>query len=175
MGLIEWSREFRSEKFSKAGEFFLNLGISANVMTTISLLLGLGAVYFLFQNLWLFAILGIAHIIADGLDGVIARVSQSTVFGSYYDKFNDTIIPILLLIKVQIHLEDYYVLMILGLYVLANLVYFLSEFKYKFFNSRMVLIMGLILGFPILAYLACGIATVYSLALQLQQFIKTKI
>ena len=82
---LEWFREYRSHKFGFLGRFFLRRGISANNMTCLSLLLGIASVYFLFINHFWFILLAGLYLIADGLDGVIAREAEPTSFGAYFD------------------------------------------------------------------------------------------
>ena len=78
-------RGFRDRNFSKIGESCIRVGISANAITSLSLILGLFAIYYLFDNTWLFVLFAAAHLIADGLDGVLARASKTTEFGRYFD------------------------------------------------------------------------------------------
>ena len=96
--IVDKFRESKAGKFTKAGKFFLKLGISANMMTTISLLIGLAAVYFLFSNHLLFIVLAVIHLVADGLDGLIAKASKETIFGKYFDSISDRIITLAILV-----------------------------------------------------------------------------
>jgi len=172
-------RDFKAGKFTKAGKFFLELGISANMMTTFSLLLGLVAIYFLFSNHLLFIILAVVHLIADGLDGLIAKASKETIFGKYYDSISDRIITLAILIKVALYLGDYYFFIIIGMFVLTHLIYFSSKLKYPVIFVRtgsLIVLAFYVLYEPILTigYLAVGVFIGYSLALQLQYFVKKK-
>ncbi len=171
---MERFREFRSRNLKKVGWFCLKLGISANIATTISLILGLVSVYF-FENLDLFILFAVLHLIADGMDGVIARVSISTKFGKYYDYVTDNlIVSLLLLIKLWFYVDDYYVLIVIGLYVLSHIIYILSKLEYPILFCRLMLIIMLALNLPTLAYLAVGVVSAYTLAMQLQKSMMTK-
>ena len=178
-------REFKEKNFLKWGRFFYDLGISANTMTTISLILGILTVYFLFSNHLLFVVFAILHLIADGLDGLIAKASQPTKFGQYYDLITDRTIAIITLIKLGWYLQDYYVYIILGLLIITQLVYFSSKFEYPVVFVRTGLLIPFmfypigILFHPIgntfiltATCLIVGGFIVYSLALQLQHFVK---
>ncbi len=172
---MERFREFRSRNLNKIGWFCLKLGISANIATTISLILGLVSVYFLFDNQALFVLFAILHLIADGMDGVIARVSMTTKFGKYYDYITDNlVVSMLFLIKLWLQVDDYYVLIVIGLYVLYHIIYILSKLEYPILFCRLMLIILLALNLPTLAYLAVGVVSAYTLAMQLQTLMKAK-
>lgn len=177
--VVSW-RNFFFKWFQPAGSFLAKHGVSANLVTTLSFFLGLGAVYFLFQNPFWFVILAILHLIADGLDGWVARSSKVTTFGRYYDLISDRMMSLLCLIKIALYLKDYYVYIIIGLLIVTKLIYFLSRLEYPvvFVRSGMVIaLMFAPLNYEImltLTYLVVGAFLLYSLALQLQYFIRTR-
>ena len=175
--IVEKTRGFKARKQNNIGKFFLKLGISANMMTTFSLLIGLVAVYFLFTNHLLFVILATAHIIADGLDGLIAKASKETKFGKYFDLLTDRTITFLVLLKITLYLQDYYFFIIFGLYVLTHSICFVSKLESPIIFIRTGTMIGAtiyVLHEPLLVigYLIAGVFIVYSLALQLQWFVK---
>jgi phosphatidylglycerophosphate synthase len=177
--IVDKFRDYRTKKFPKVGKFFLKLGVSANMMTTFSLLIGLAAVYFLFSNHLLFVILATTHLIADGLDGLIAKASEETKFGEYFDSLTDRAIALLILLKAALYLQDYYFFIILGLFILTHLIYFSSKLKSPVIFIRTGTLIGAaiyILYQPLLTigYLFAGVFIVYSLALQLQWFVKKR-
>ena len=175
-------REYKSVKFSWLGRGFLKIGVSANVMTFFSLLLGLGAVYYLFFNYWLFVLLAVLHLCADAMDGVIARVAGATLFGKKFDFAVDQLIVILVMVKLGWFLQDYYAYVAAGLYFVANLVYYIADFKLPILFTRTVtlVLMGvwflpikiIIFTIPEATYITTGVASVYSLARQLQEGIE---
>ncbi|MBI4983203.1 CDP-alcohol phosphatidyltransferase family protein [Candidatus Woesearchaeota archaeon] len=177
---LRWGQEYRTRKFSRVGKFFLKIGISANLMTTISLVFGLLAVYFLFSNHFLFALFVLLHLIADALDGVIARVSIPSKFGEYYDHIGDGLITLLALIKIGWFTQEYFVYIISGLFSLAQGIYFLSKCKAPVLFTRTITLLLLVLYLPAvipltsslisITYLANGVVAVYSLARQLQYY-----
>ena len=178
-GIVEKVRDYKGNKFTRIGKFFLKLGISANMMTVFSLLIGLTSVYFLFSNHLLFIVLAILHIIADGLDGLIAKASQATTFGKYFDLFTDRVITFSILFKVALYLNDYYFFIILGIFILTQAIYFFSKLESPIIFIRTGTIIGAavyVLYEPLLAigYIIAGIFLAYSLSLQLQWFIKKK-
>jgi phosphatidylglycerophosphate synthase len=177
--IVENFRIFKTRNGNKVGKFFLKFGISANMMTTFSLIIGIVSVYFLFSNHLLFIILAAVHLLADGLDGLIAKASHPTKFGKYFDLITDRTIAFLILLKVALHLQDYYFFIIFGLYVLTQLIHFSSNLESPVIFIRTGTVIGAaiyVIYEPLLivGYLVGGVFTIYSLALQLQWFIKKR-
>jgi phosphatidylglycerophosphate synthase len=175
-------QSFKDRNLSKIGKGLLRLGISANLMTGVSLILGCLSIYFLFVDYWTFFILAILHLLADGLDGVIARVSKTTVFGDYFDYFSDRLVVVLIYISLYGILRDYFVLIVLFLYLLNQIIYVISKKTYPiiFYRSVGLLLMALYPLFPLTQYLTfCylfgGSFTMFSLALQLKYYVENKI
>lgn len=177
--VVSW-RNYLLRWFKPAGSFLAKQGLSANMVTTLAFLLGLSAVYFLFKSHFWFVIIGILHLIADGLDGWVARSSKVTTFGRYYDLISDRIISLLCLIKIALYLEDYYVYIVIGLLLATKLIYFFSRLEYPivFVRSGMVIaLMFAPLGYEImltLTYLVVGAFLLYSLTLQFQYWIRSR-
>ncbi len=171
---LEKFRIYRSQKLLPLGKFFLHCHISANIMTFFSFLVGLGSIYFLFQNHLLFILLGLLHLALDGLDGVIARASKPTLFGKYFDFVSDQLIGILLLLKIAITTQDYVVYIITAIVFFAQLVYALSKLTAPVFFSRMILIFLLVFNQVTLGFLVAGVIGLYSLAMQLVWVLQKK-
>lgn len=171
-------RVYRSQKFNPVGQFLLNHRITANVMTSLSLILGIIAVYFLFDQYWLFILFGALHYLADGLDGVIARISGPTLWGKYFDYFIDRIVELLLLVKIWLLLGDYFILIVIALFLIAQMIYLISKFRYPALFTRSFLLLFAALSplslliMPTLGYLTTGVASLYSLALQLRMYLQ---
>lgn len=71
---------------NRAGSALARAGISANVLTFTGLALGLsGAVAIAFGEIWLGLAMIVANRLFDGLDGAVARASQTTALGGYFD------------------------------------------------------------------------------------------
>lgn len=63
-----------------------NAGMSANMVTTLGLLIGFAAALaIMFQLYWLGLVLLLISRICDGLDGAVARINGSSDFGGYID------------------------------------------------------------------------------------------
>ena len=68
------------------GRMLASAGVSANMLTFAGLALGLGgAVAIGFGAVWIGLALIIANRLLDGLDGAVARASQPTALGGYFD------------------------------------------------------------------------------------------
>ncbi|MGQ0609733.1 MAG: CDP-alcohol phosphatidyltransferase family protein [Paracoccaceae bacterium] len=75
----------------RAGRRLAGWSISAAAVTLFGLALGLGAALILALGLpgWAAIVLLLAGRVADGLDGAVARASESTDFGGFLDIFCD--------------------------------------------------------------------------------------
>lgn len=176
--IIVQFREYRQKTLHPAAEFFKRIGVTANIITFLSLLCGIAAVYFMFHDYILFLLFGSLHLIADSLDGVIARLSTPTHYGKYLDWASDQLVTILLVIKIGYFLDDYYAYIVAGLYLLAQIDYLLSRLNAPILFGRSASLIALFLYvptlikvtsyLPVLVYLFIGIISVYSLARQLQ-------
>ncbi len=177
-------RKYRSGKLEGLGRFLLKNNITANLLTTLGLLSGLAAVYFLFSKYHLFVIFALLHLLFDGLDGVVARLQGPTKFGTYFDMGSDTFVSILVLIKLGWFLNDYYVYIIVGLFIIAIVVHLLSQLTAPIFFMRTVALIVLIVftfpegpymkGLLTFGYLVAGVFTLVSLARQLQWYVTRK-
>ncbi|MFH1682663.1 MAG: CDP-alcohol phosphatidyltransferase family protein [Candidatus Woesearchaeota archaeon] len=180
--LLDDSRSLRSRVLDPAAKVLLRIGLTANQLTFLSFIFGLLTVYFLFKIHYLFIIFAVLHLLADAFDGVLARLTQPTNFGTYFDYLTDQSITLLLFIKVYLYLHDYYILLILAMFVLTQSIYLLSKFQSPIFFLRTfgLILISLFPLFPptylTLVYLLGGTVTLYSLILQLNYFIRiTKI
>ncbi|MFH0701465.1 MAG: CDP-alcohol phosphatidyltransferase family protein [Candidatus Woesearchaeota archaeon] len=174
-------REFRSQRFSKVAKFFLKLKINANIMTGFSFLCGILAVFFLFNNYGLFILFAALHLIGDGLDGVIARVSKTTKFGDYFEHICDGLIVFFILIKIGFYTSDYLFFIVAGLYFWYQAIYFFSRCQAPAIFTRSLTLVLLALYLPgvisittnilLIILLVNGVVSLYSLARQLQYFV----
>ena len=178
--IVESSRHSRSKYLGPISSFLLKLGVTPNMLTTLSLISGLLSVYFLFDNYVYFIIFGISHLILDGFDGVLARRTKETITGKYFDLITDNFIAVLLLIKLGYYLLDFYPYIIAGLYAIAIFFHVTRDYPtwYLRTSSLAVLAVATCPGFPyettllIIGYLTAGVVAVYSLVMQLQHVIK---
>jgi hypothetical protein len=178
---LESSRKFRSKLFEPLGRFLLKFKISANLMTFISFVFGLTTVYFLFQNYFLFILFASLHLLADGFDGILARLTQTTLHGKYFDFLTDRTITLLILAKMYFYLQDYYLVLVILLFFLSQIIHLLSDFTYPiiFFRTGGLLFLSLYPLFPAIpfltfGYLVAGIFSLYILLRQLKHFLRIK-
>ena len=79
-------RKLLDPSLNVAGSKLARLGCTANGMTLAGLVIGLlAAVLIFFGQSWLALIPLIISRLADGLDGAVARATQKTDFGGYFD------------------------------------------------------------------------------------------
>jgi len=68
------------------GKILARAGVCANAMTLFGLLIGLaGAVLIAFDFYWFALVFILVSRVADGLDGALARATQTSDFGGYFD------------------------------------------------------------------------------------------
>ncbi|MBU1111991.1 MAG: CDP-alcohol phosphatidyltransferase family protein [archaeon] len=177
--LVRGTRKIRDKYMMPIAKLFLKLKIHPNLMTTISLLTGLAAAYFLFTNYIAFVVLVLVHLFSDGLDGVMARAAgKETTFGKYYDLISDRLVNLAMLIKIAFFLQDYYVVLVITFFLLTQALYFGSRRQLPVIFSRTTCVLILVLGYwmgPViiatLAYLTVGVLSLYSLIMQFNYMI----
>ncbi|MCC5969843.1 MAG: CDP-alcohol phosphatidyltransferase family protein [Pararhodobacter sp.] len=75
---------------NRMGQWLAGRGVRANWVTALGLGLGLAAAAAIVAQLWLLALaLVLVSRLADGLDGAVARATQISDFGGYFDIFAD--------------------------------------------------------------------------------------
>jgi phosphatidylglycerophosphate synthase len=85
-----WLRQRIDPALNRIGRGIAQIGISANTVTVIGAIVGVAAAAFLAQGLYwaALALIGVNRTL-DGLDGAIARHSQTTEWGGYLDSIAD--------------------------------------------------------------------------------------
>lgn len=84
--LDRYARKIIDAPLNRLGRVIASAGLGANAVTLIGLALGLGAALFVVFGLYGVAlVLLLASRLADGLDGAVARATQTTDFGGYLD------------------------------------------------------------------------------------------
>ncbi len=175
---IKEFRAYRSDRLSRIAKPLVKAGVTADQVTALSLISGLLAVYFLFTNYYLLVLFALLHLLFDGFDGVIARLTKTSIAGKYLDLVTDNLVTIGVLIKTAIFLQDFYAFIAAGLFSLALTIHIISKLKAPILFIRtvslIVLTIALNPSFPFAAilltagYLAAGGVSSYSLTRQLQ-------
>lgn len=178
MQTVEKFRHYRSKKLGFLAQGLIKTGLTANHLTFLSLLSGLAAVYFLFDNYYLFALFALLHLVFDSLDGVVARATQITYFGKYVDMMADSTVTFLVLLKAAWFLRELYAYLAAGLFLLALIIHLVSRLQAPMIFMRTVTLAVILIAthpqFPYqiltltLGYLSAGGVSLYSLARQLQ-------
>ncbi len=183
MGMYEdymnFMRKLRSELFYPLTEQLRKLSITANQLTALSFLCGLISVYFLFRIHWLFVLFALLHLFLDGLDGVLARITETTVRGKFFDQISDRATIWLIMLKSYFYFGDYIILIFTFLLLAKDSIYLFSKMKYPAWFSRTTVMIIYFFG-PAISWaytfggLVVGIVAVYSLLLQLAYFLETR-
>ena len=178
MDLVERFRTYRSKKLEKIARPLVKAGLAANHLTFLSLLSGIAAIYYLFSNYYLFALFALLHLLCDGLDGVVARITKPTLFGTYFDLLSDSTVTFLILLKAGFYLQELYAYIAAGLFLLALLIHLRSRLQAPMLFLRTISVALLLAAthpsFPFTSlaitagYLAAGGVSLFSLARQLQ-------
>lgn len=169
---IERSRAFRSRILRPVVLPLRRIGISAAHLTALSFLTGLAAVWFVFgQHIW-FVIFGIAHLLLDALDGVLARETRQTRSGAYADMVTDNLVTVLLLGKgfVVFSIPSFGV--IAFAYLVHQLIYLLSRMHAPVLFGRTVLFMVFFLQWYFTGMLFIAALTAFGLGLQARFFLR---
>ena len=182
LAIIKQSQELRRKKLFNMGKLFLRFGISANLITLFSFVMGVLAIYYLFTNQFLFILFTILHLIGDGLDGVIAKVAKKeTKQGYLLDHLSDRVVALLNLLKLSFFFGGNYMYLVSGLFVLTQSIHLIGKFKYPaiYVGSTIMIIMMFnfsplnnFLNVPVIAFSTAGVLSVCSLLLQLRYFLK---
>ncbi len=184
MNLVDNFRDYRSKKLEKIAKAVANMGIKANHITTLSLITGILGVYYLFNNYYLFALFALLHLIFDGLDGVIARVTIPTTGGKYFDLISDSVVTFLAIVKTGFYLQDFYAYIAAGLFLLTLTIHLASRMQIPMLFMRTATIIILLIAtnslFPFTkmlltaGYLVAGGVSLYSLSRPLQWHVNKK-
>ena len=169
----------------------MRLKVHPNAVTFLGIIFAFLASYYFAQHYYLFAIFILLHFLADSLDGTLARATKKeNVFGEYFDLIADRLAEFFLLIAIYFVLLDYYVIIILGLFILVQLVFFSCKTKTPMVFSRTWLGITLFLIPPVtslvpfilsyklaltLTYLVHGSFSLYIIILQIQYLLGRKI
>jgi phosphatidylglycerophosphate synthase len=158
--------------FGKLTELLINLGVKPNMMTMAAFIVGLIAVYFLFENNSLFVVFILLHLLFDILDGQIARISNHTTnFGAWMDHISDRSITLLILIKTYFYaiVPANLFFSVIFLWFLQNLLYIIYKRKISIVYTRTVTLLLFIMGGYYLAFIVQVIMNCLGLFVQLLQ------
>lgn len=184
MGIVENFRDYRSKKLDKIAKAVADFGISANHITTLSFLSGILAIYFLFNNYYLFVVFALLHLMFDGFDGVVARVTKPTNQGKYFDLLSDSGVTFLALLKTAWHLQELYAYIAAGLFFVALIIHLKFKLQTPMLFLRTISVIVLLVAtHPLIpytkilltiGYLAAGGVSLFSLARQLQWYVSPR-
>ncbi len=176
MGITQWvlrtSRKVRSKEMQDYMKPLIRLGVTANHLTFLSFIAGIISAIYLFENHLLFVIFAIMHIFLDSIDGVLARLTEETVFGKYFDFITDGLVTVFLLAKTFMVVNDYYIIIFLLLAIFTQMIYFFSDFTYPILFVRTTTVVIFMFKFYALGYMVAGVLSIYSLMMQAHHYLK---
>ena len=174
MDIVRKFRAYRSKKLEKVAQPLVKAGLAANHLTFLSLLSGITAIYYLFSSYYLFALFALLHLLCDGLDGVVARITKPTLFGKYADLLSDSAVTFLILLKAGFYLQEFYAYLAAGLFLLALVSHITTKLQTPMFFMRTASAIVLLVAtnplFPFTkilltaGYLTAGGVSLFSLA-----------
>ncbi|MBL7051401.1 CDP-alcohol phosphatidyltransferase family protein [Candidatus Woesearchaeota archaeon] len=152
--------------------FFIRIGVSPNIMSGFCFIFGLIAVYFLFVNHFLFVIFMLLHLLADKLDGVIARATNKvSKKGEWLDYLIDTVIAILLLLKSVFYLNEFFVILVLFYFILHHGIFIGTRNRKYLVGSRTFLCVFYIVGWFNVGLFISIVASFIGMVLQIKMFL----
>lgn len=166
-GCVRRSREWRTQYLRGVARVLVRVGVSANVVTLLSLLSGLAAVWFVFSVHIYFVFFGVLHLLFDALDGVVAREGGGSTFGKYFDAVADNMLVVMLLGKAFLTFDNFFYAVIGGLYMVQIALFLFSRMRAPAVFGRSVLLIAFFLGLYYAGAVAVGAAAMYGLFLQL--------
>jgi phosphatidylglycerophosphate synthase len=143
--------------------------IPADLVTVIGFLVGIAAVYYLFDTA-LFILLMLGNYVFDMFDGVLARLQSETVWGKYLDHLSDNLLVVLMLLQVFYVMSHLLSAVVGGLYLLHLIIYAVSQLKAPVFYFRLPAFLLFAFGLYEIAAVLGLVFTVYGLSLQLHHF-----
>lgn len=168
--LLEATRRFRTWLLRPLVLPLKNAGVKAYHLTFLSLVFGLLAVYFLFRQHAAFVAFGIAHLLLDALDGVLARETKVTPFGAHFDNAVDRVVEALVLLKGYLVLGEPAILAVLLGVVVHQGIFILSRLRAPTLFIRTTLLGFYFFGFYLLGAVVVGVVTLVGLALQVAHY-----
>ncbi len=156
------------EKFKSRTQLpwlFKRLPFSPNAWTFFSLVAGVLAFYFLFVHHVWFVVCCLLHLLFDYFDGGVARYrGLSTTFGEWFDFSVDRLVQVLFLFKISFFYP--WMFIVLGLFVLHNLVYVV--WRKPLYYSRSVTVVAFCLQLYLVGVLWTLAMSVYGFFRQLR-------
>ena len=157
-------------------KFLSKVGITPNVITSLSIILIFPACYFLIiHENFLFLALFIFISFLDALDGAVAeKTNMSTKFGAFYDAFADRIVESIVYLSIAIAYENLAILSFLTLilsYLTSYVAAWEKSVKYVGLGSRAgrmaMLIVAFATGYLYYGLILISILSAYTIILRL--------
>lgn len=143
------SRKWKDGFFTPIAQLCIKLHLTPMMVTTIGLIVGIASVGLLFVNYWYFVIGFIISTLIDGVDGRLARLTNTeSARGAQYDYAVDLIMTLLVYTGITIYVEQPIWIIGLNAFGILLLLNWLVGKPINIFPGRMWLIVPMILGLP---------------------------
>lgn len=143
------SRKWKDGFFTPPAQLCVKLHLTPMMVTTIGLIVGIISVGLLFINYWYFVIGFIISTFIDGVDGRLARLTNTeSARGAQYDYAADLIMTLLVYTGITIYVEQPIWIIGLNAFGVLLLLNWLVGKPIQIFPGRMWLIVPMILGLP---------------------------
>ncbi|WP_070119612.1 CDP-alcohol phosphatidyltransferase family protein [Bacillus marinisedimentorum] len=122
------ARHLVQPAIEKTGRGLLNLGLSANQVTTIAFIIGASSGLFIYlgQPLWAVAVLWLSGFL-DAVDGTMARLTKPSTFGTVLDVSYDRLVEISVILGLAFRYpEAMWALLLLSVAIIYAMTIFLT-------------------------------------------------
>ena len=145
----QWLRTHKDAVFLPVAKFCARLGVSASAVTCIGWLIGIASIGLLFVNYWYFAVGILVSTLADGVDGALARSSNTvTKSGAQLDYAVDLSLTLLTYSALTYWLQEPLWVFGLNLFGMVLLFNWLAHSPIRIAPGRMGVVSGIIVGLP---------------------------
>lgn len=144
-----WLRQRKDAMFLPVAKVCARLGISATSVTILGWVIGLASIALLFVDYWYFAVGILLSTLADGVDGVLARYSNTvTQSGAQLDYTADLSLTLLTYSALTYWLQEPLWVIGLNLFGMVLLFNWLAHSPVRIAPGRMCLVPCIIVGLP---------------------------
>jgi phosphatidylglycerophosphate synthase len=130
IGVDDWCKFLKEKTF-----------IRPNHITVFNWVVGLLALYVVFESYWLFVVMMVIHFLLDNLDGYYARNrGMETNLGDFLDHAGDVVFGVLFMIKSYLVMGEWWILLAIVCFLVEVVVLYKMKLLKDKFPSRVFLI-----------------------------------
>ncbi|MDP3971131.1 MAG: CDP-alcohol phosphatidyltransferase family protein [bacterium] len=145
----QWMRKYKDLIFQPFAKFCVVLKISPSAVTIAGFILGILSIWLLFINYWYFVLAMFLSLFLDGVDGALARHTNTvSKFGKTFDYYVDTILMILMFSALTFWLGEPLWIIGLDIYGLVFLSNMIAGSPLRPVPGRTAMLIPCMLGLP---------------------------